>query len=123
MCDYYLKKMKRTCSNTPRNGLRYCWRHNFKEVSKQDEECCVCLNLMDKDQDLFKCSCCKHTTHRECLEKWGKSKCPLCRHEFELKQEDEEYNETCCVCFEVLHNNESYFKCREGVTHKECMEW
>jgi hypothetical protein len=53
---------------------------NKKVVLKNNEECCVCYEIMDKDKPLK----CKHNVHLDCIIKSGKAQCPMCRASLKL---------------------------------------
>jgi len=64
-----------------------------KEIIKDNDECIICMNNFNKDDDKIKVfSCKKHIYHEECLKLWIEKdfKCPLCK--YNLKKEIFKYN-------------------------------
>ena len=47
-------------------------------------ECLICCNPMDTDVSSLICIH-KDIFHEECLNKWGKGRCPLCRAKYNNK--------------------------------------
>ncbi|KAE7999060.1 hypothetical protein FH972_003542 [Carpinus fangiana] len=52
-----------------------------EEVCERDDECVVCLNGFEDDEDVRQLPRCKHCFHAACIDMWlcSHSKCPLCR--------------------------------------------
>ena len=44
-------------------------------------ECCICINNIKKNQDIYHCKNCNKTFHYNCMNEWVKSSstCPICR--------------------------------------------
>ena len=59
--------------------------HPFEEITEEDLECIVCLDLIEDYATLYKNTLCKceYTAHDKCLYKWLKQEksCPTCRKE------------------------------------------
>jgi hypothetical protein len=55
---------------------------NTKLISESSSECCICMDDIQKGNDVFKCECNK-IFHHTCLNKWVKMKtnCPLCNRD------------------------------------------
>lgn len=54
-------------------------RQKQKGVNKNDENICsICLDCIPSSK--MKITKCKHLFHRECLNKWTKNTCPMCRN-------------------------------------------
>ncbi|MBA0558729.1 hypothetical protein Golob_015734 [Gossypium lobatum] len=52
------------------------------EVMKKDRVCSVCLEAMEKRDEMRELCKCSHVFHRECIDRWvkeGRLTCPLCR--------------------------------------------
>ena len=55
----------------------------------QCDECCICLEYLDKDLKILPC---KHVIHNKCILKMknsnckSKNKCPLCRKTIEIEE-------------------------------------
>ncbi|TYJ19561.1 hypothetical protein E1A91_A09G199300v1 [Gossypium mustelinum] len=52
------------------------------EVMKKDRVCSVCLEAMEKRDEMRELCKCSHVFHRECIDGWvkeGRLTCPLCR--------------------------------------------
>lgn len=53
----------------------------IKKLSDDDEKCSVCLEKINKDEDIWKLPC-NHFYHQDCIKKWLTEynyKCPICR--------------------------------------------
>lgn len=51
----------------------------------EDFMCAVCLNNMERHEEIRRLTNCSHIFHRECVDKWldhGQNACPLCRSPF-----------------------------------------
>ena len=48
------------------------------EYNPQDNTCSICLDVINPMA--MKITKCGHLYHRECLNKWGKNTCPMCRN-------------------------------------------
>lgn len=76
---------------------------SFKRTENGDEregehaECAVCLSLLEDGEMARILPNCKHTFHRECIDKWlgAQSTCPICRTEAEPR--------VARVVLELLH--------------------
>ena len=56
---------------------------SFKSKIKQKDKCSICIDDMDKDEELIKLTC-KHLFHKKCIQQWLKKYnyiCPICRKE------------------------------------------
>lgn len=52
------------------------------EAMKKDRVCSVCLESMEKRDEMREIWKCSHVFHRECIDRWvqeGRVTCPLCR--------------------------------------------
>ena len=103
-CKHYIPKLKRECKFVCYKTYEYCKRHIIEvkpfQNLERDDECKVCYEpFTDKDNPLL----CGHCIHRECVIKWGKEQCPICRgnipltsneiRRIKLNQEEEIENE------------------------------
>jgi hypothetical protein len=61
---------------------------------KAREDCCCCLEPMDKPWERVKLDSCGHTVHITCLGKCVKPQCPLCSTPFTPKEAVKFYNPT-----------------------------
>jgi len=62
----------------------------------EDVMCAVCLNNMEKHQEIRRLTNCSHIFHRGCLDKWldhDQRTCPLCRSSFLSDEIEREMNE------------------------------
>ena len=57
--------------------------HCYKYLD--DNECCYCLEKLNKKYDLWYCNYCKHLIHKNCINEWIKKKneCPLCEQKID----------------------------------------
>lgn len=64
-----------------------------KNVTQNDERCAICIKPNEDVNEVFLVLPCKHDFHKSCIIPWLEktNSCPLCR--FELKTDDEEYEE------------------------------
>lgn len=60
---------------------QYCKRHHEKFRLEKPEECPICMEELTNVHVPLSCS---HWVHRQCIVKWGKDKCPICRTEIKL---------------------------------------
>lgn len=54
-------------------------------MEDHDVMCAVCLNIMERQEEVRMLMSCSHIFHRRCLDKWvdyGQKTCPLCRSPF-----------------------------------------
>lgn len=49
-------------------------------TARSREECAVCLEFVEKGQE-FKVLPCFHIFHAECVRRWEKRDCPVCRRD------------------------------------------
>lgn len=73
MCNYYIKRLSRTCKiKSFKDDLCKC---HYKMTTK----CPICLESLDK---IFT-TVCNHDFHESCINTWLETKntCPLCRHD------------------------------------------
>lgn len=76
MRDFLLKEMDYFVNN---------YIHQLKEIEEckeQEEECCICLDKMKKEDIKSVCIECKHIFHQTCIDntwKHNMNHCPLCR--------------------------------------------
>ena len=51
------------------------------EENKEDEQCPICWDNFEKNQQLMKIQACQHNFHRNCLSQWTQrnQSCPVCR--------------------------------------------
>lgn len=71
--------------------LQYRW-HQFQQppvppaptpevaTARSREECAVCLEFVEKGQE-FKVLPCFHIFHAECVRRWERRDCPVCRRD------------------------------------------
>lgn len=67
----------------PRTYTKHGFYMPYKELMRAAEEksCSICtVEYTQKDMVIF-LNKCKHTFHKECIEKWDKKTCPICRAE------------------------------------------
>lgn len=57
------------------------------EVGFPSEECVICLGEFEEEDECAMLKKCKHTYHRECIDKVKEDSCPLCRRSIEVKIE------------------------------------
>jgi len=69
------------CKNKIYRDFDYCKRHYNKFRLEKPTECPVCMESLDDVKIPLSCS---HWVHRECIIKWGKDKCPVCRADIKL---------------------------------------
>lgn len=50
-------------------------------------ECAICLGEYEEDDECVMLKKCKHTYHRECIDKVEQDSCPVCRHSIDVKIE------------------------------------
>lgn len=94
------------------------------ETIKETFECCICLNVIDKNEKTQ----CNHLVHQGCLQKLydttGSLNCPMCRQihgvkmiECSIKSYDDVYNKY----INVLHRNRrQYFREKQFGNWNEC---
>ncbi|XP_050203552.1 uncharacterized protein LOC126653657 [Mercurialis annua] len=54
----------------------------ISEVDEDDNGCAICLNCIEKKQEIRLLGNCRHLYHKDCIDKWidcGHGSCPLCR--------------------------------------------
>lgn len=59
-------------------------KHLTKFIAEKNEgKCHICLEQMEKSEELLKVDKCTHTYHEPCLSKWinEHKTCPICRYE------------------------------------------
>lgn len=64
-----------------------------EEAGGADVMCAVCLNNMERHEEIRRLRNCSHIFHRECVDKWvdhDQNACPLCRSPF-LSTDDIEH--------------------------------
>lgn len=67
-----------------------------EETEDDDVMCAVCLNTMERQEEIRMLMNCSHIFHRGCLDKWvdhGQRTCPLCRLPFLSEGIQREMNE------------------------------
>ncbi|XVF15123.1 hypothetical protein REPUB_Repub09cG0122200 [Reevesia pubescens] len=61
--------------------IRYSRRSSSRQVDQSNNECAVCLSELEEGEKVRKLKC-KHTFHKDCLDRWLQqywATCPLCR--------------------------------------------
>ncbi|XP_004287484.1 PREDICTED: E3 ubiquitin-protein ligase At4g11680-like [Fragaria vesca subsp. vesca] len=53
----------------------------YYEISRSniDGDCCICLGEFEEGHERAELHRCKHTYHRECIDRWLPKPCPICR--------------------------------------------
>ena len=69
------------CKNKVFENYDYCKIHYAKFRLEKPDECPVCMENLEHVHIPLSCS---HWVHRDCIIKWGKDKCPVCRAEIKL---------------------------------------
>lgn len=73
------------CTMTKKNdgsGTRYCDTCH-DSYCREAEPCSICFDDIDSKKEVP--LSCGHWFHRECLQKWNKPSCPLCRAEMSIR--------------------------------------
>ena len=89
--DYYTKMYNAYLRSGKTEGEDIADDENDDDVQIRNDECCVCLDDIDKKapKDVMVCSTCKNGIHSMCWKKWsqvnGKNKCVYCRTKIEEK--------------------------------------
>ena len=77
-----LTKKNIKCKNKCLKNKNFCRLHNKLDyVMEKPNECIVCLNDLN---DTKKSLTCGHWIHLNCIYKWGKQQCPVCRQSIKL---------------------------------------
>lgn len=81
-------KIGKRCSSIVTYNSKYCPNHaKLFKYPKPEEDCPVCMeSLSDVNQPLS----CGHWIHRNCVIKWGKDKCPVCRSNIKLTKKEQD---------------------------------
>ena len=83
-CQAKTKEGKQCC-NKVTGGNFYCSRHVKLFKYPKPEDCPVCCeSLSDLPQPLS----CGHWVHKNCVLKWGKDQCPVCRSNITLTKKE-----------------------------------
>lgn len=55
----------------------------FHAEQKEDDNCAICQDSMEEEQQLRRLTHCHHTFHRSCIDTWFRTNvhCPTCRHD------------------------------------------
>jgi hypothetical protein len=105
-CQKWLSGRKKYCDNhIDQKGQEYCNYHiKFNVPLKKEDSCPVCFESSDNIQFPLSCG---HWIHRECIYKWGKSKCPLCRKEIYMsKRERLQLNQSDPNTIDEMHEQD-----------------
>ncbi|PRQ46744.1 putative transcription factor C2H2 family [Rosa chinensis] len=55
-------------------------RKDVEAVGFHSGDCVICLGEFEEDEECAMLKKCKHTYHRDCIDKVKEDSCPLCRH-------------------------------------------
>lgn len=81
-----LTKKNINCKNKCIKDTEFCKIHsksqNNKYVMEKPNECIVCLEPLNVKKSLS----CGHWIHLNCIYKWGKAECPICRKKIKLSK-------------------------------------
>lgn len=72
------------CKIRPKKGHIYCKRHEYQCRFPRPVECPICMESLDQVRIPLSCS---HWIHPDCIVKWGKEQCPVCRQSISLPWE------------------------------------
>jgi hypothetical protein len=55
----------------------------FQAEQKEDDNCAICQDSMEEEQQLRRLNHCHHTFHKSCVDTWFRTNvhCPTCRHD------------------------------------------
>jgi len=72
------KKTTEIINNHPLLAYKIITIVNGLYYKDNPEECSICLDKINDNISLLKCS---HIFHTKCIEKWTRDNCPICRKE------------------------------------------
>lgn len=70
--------------STSREG-KYCIYHKKKYRLEKPDECAVCLEDLEANEEPWECG---HYIHKSCIVRSSKAKCPMCRCELEIEVDE-----------------------------------
>lgn len=79
-CNGFTLKGKQ-CTNKAIKSKKYCKKHIQKFRLEKPEECAICCESLEDTHLPLSCS---HWIHRNCIIKWGKDQCPICRQKIKI---------------------------------------
>jgi hypothetical protein len=70
--------------------------HYHRSICIEESACPICMDEYTNGDELLILSCCRRTSHVECLRVWfaEKHKCPFCNHAFEYERVEKKTTET-----------------------------
>ena len=84
--------------------MEYNYVDNYKELVEDVDECCICLDNLDKSQEIVILDC-KHKFHLKCYLLWKNSGKPYSNHCPLCLRKDVEISNILNTVFEPLLNS------------------
>lgn len=81
-CAHRIKS--RLCNNIKYQKYNYCYIHYHLYLYDKPEECPICFEKLE-NKDILSCG---HYVHKNCVIKWGKKLCPVCKTEIKLSKKE-----------------------------------